>query len=196
LNTTLAALFASRATDSVRDATLPRDALCFRSREDLFEWPDEAVGQLRQEMLGGICAAVLAVNRCTEAEFDALGVQARARFALVRPNGCLPAMSAPLASWYGIYCIAAPESDSDRADSGTLRLYAHQQGTMFMDPANSRLRAPYSGTHHLWQPVAGHLVVFPAGILHEVALNRSETDLMLVTARVRFACPGSGVPPW
>jgi len=196
LNAALAVVFGSRTTDEYRDAGVPRDALCFRSREDLFEWRVETVGQLRREMLGGICAAVMAVNRCSEAEFDALGLQARARFAIVRPNGCLPAMSAPMASWYGVYCVAAPAAVPNRADSGTVRLYAAREGTMFMDPANSRLHAPYSGMHHLWRPVPGHLAVFPAGILHEVALNRAEADLVLVMARVRFGHPGYEVPPW
>jgi hypothetical protein len=196
LNAALAALLAGRAADPYRDGAVPRDALCFRSREDLFDWPEPVVGLLQREMLGGICAAVMAVNRCTEAEFDALGVQTRARFVIVRPNGCVPAMSAPMASWYGVYCVAAPPAVPDRADSAVLRLYAVREGTMFMDPANSRLHPPFSGTHHPWRPVPGQLAVFPAGILHEVALNRAEADLILVTARVRFAHPGSVVPPW
>jgi hypothetical protein len=67
---------------------------------------------------------------------------------------------------------------------------------MFMDAANSRLHAPFSGTHHLWRPVPGQLAVFPAGILHAVALNRASGDLTLVMVRVRFAHPGSVLPPW
>lgn len=195
-NAALARLLGSRATDQYRDVGAPRGALCFRSREDLFDSPEESVGRLHREMLGGICAAVMAVNRCTEAEFDALGVQVRGHFVIVRPNGYLPATSAAMASWYGVYCVAAPEPVPDRADSGALRLYAIREGTMFMDASNSRLHAPFSGMHHLWRPVPGQLAVFPAGILHEVALNRAKADLILVMARVRFAHPDSVVPPW
>jgi hypothetical protein len=197
LNAALAALFLSRATEEYRDPHSARDALYFRGRENLFEWPHEAVQRLRQEMLGGICAAVMAVNRYTEAEFDALGVQARARFAIVRPSGSIPAATAPLASWYALYCVAAPGPTPARQDSAVLRLYAIRDASMFLDAANYRLREPFTGAHHVWRPVAGQMAVFPASILHEVALNRTETSLLLVCARARFAHGGEGqLPPW
>jgi hypothetical protein len=197
LNAALASLFLSRATEAYRDPAVRPDPLCFRSREELFEWPDEAVGHLRRQMLGGICAAARAANSYTDAEFDALRVQVRARFTIVRPDGSLPAATAPMASWYALYCVAAPPPVPARADSGVLRLYATRDARMFMDAANWRLRPPFSGSHHGWAPVAGEMVVFPASILHEVALNRAAADLLLVMARVRFAHAGqTAMPPW
>jgi hypothetical protein len=197
LNATLESVFLSRASEEYRDPRAPHNPLCFCGREDLFEWPDEAVEQLRRQMLAGICAAVMAVNRYTEAEFDALGLQARARFRIVRPNGCIPAASAPLASWSVVYCVAAPAPAPARADSAVLRLYAIREGTMFIDAANWRLRDPFNGAHHVWRPVPGQMAVFPASILHEVALNRTEANLLLVTARARFAHGGQvEAPPW
>jgi len=196
LNAALASLFLGRATEEFRDPVAARDPLCFRSREDLLEWQSEPVARLGRELLGGVCAVVMAVNRYTDAEFDALGVQARARFMVVRPNGCMPAASAPMASWCAVYCVATPPPSPTRADSAVLRLYAIREPAMFMDAANWGLREPYSGTHHVWRPVPGEMAVFPASILHEVALNRSEADLLLVTARVRFARPGQVTPSW
>jgi hypothetical protein len=197
LNAALAALFLSRATEEYRDPESARDALCFRSRENLFEWPQEAVQRLRREMLGGICAAVMAVNRYTEAEFDALGVQARARFAIVRPNGSIPAATAPLASWYALYCVAAPPPTAARVDSAMLRLYAIRDASMFLDAASYRLREPFAREHHVWRPVAGEMAVFPASILHEVALNRTEASMLLVSARARFSHGAEAqLAPW
>jgi hypothetical protein len=197
LNASLASLFLARATEEYRDAALRPDPLCFRSREELFEWPEEAVGHLRRQMLAGICAAVMAANLYTQAEFEALRVQARARFAIVRPDGSIPAATSPMASWYAVYCVASPPAAPARGDSGVLRLYAVRDAKMFMDAANWRLRAPFSGTHHVWRPVAGELAVFPASILHEVALNRAAADLLLVTVRLRFAHAGqAAMPPW
>jgi hypothetical protein len=197
LNAALASLFLSRATHEYREPAVRQDPLCFRSREDLFEWQDPAVGTLKQEMLAGICSAVLAMNLYTDAEFDALGVQARARFVIVRPDGSLPAATAPLASWYAVYCLATPPAAPERVDSALLRLYAIRGATMFMDAANWRLRAPFDAAHHVWRPVPGQMAVFPASILHEVALNRAAADLLLVTARVRFAQgPQAALPPW
>ncbi|MGH8265713.1 MAG: hypothetical protein ACRETS_00185 [Steroidobacteraceae bacterium] len=197
LNGALAALLAERATEAHRDPDAPRDPLCYRSREVLFDWQDDAVAGLRGEMLAGLCTAVMAANLYSEAEFDALGVQVRARFVIVRPDGCLPAANVPLASWYAIYCVAAPPPAPVRADSGVLRLYALRQATMFMDAANWRLRPPFSAAHHTWRPVPGWMVVFPAAVLHEIALNRTEADLVLITARARFAHGGqAAMPPW
>jgi len=196
LHATLVSLFLGCATEEYRDTTLPPDGHCFRSREDLFDWPSEPVAHLRRLMLRGVCATVMATTRYTEAEFNTLGLQTRGRFAIVRPDGCIPASTAPMASWYALYCIAAPPPPPARADSGVLRLYAVRPN-MFTDAGNYDLRAPYTGSHQIWRPVPGEMAVFPASILHEVALNRADDNLVLVLARVRYAHRGqAALPPW
>ena len=68
---------------------------------------------------------------------------------------------------------------------------------MFIDAANWQLRPPFGADHHIWRPVPGQMSVFPASMPHEVALNRSDSDLMLVMIRARFAHPDSpALPPW
>jgi hypothetical protein len=197
LNAALASLILSRATEECRDPSAPRDPLCFRSREDLFESDSEAVAQLRWEMLDAVSRAVMAANCYTDAEFDALGVQARARFTIVRPNGGMAGATAPMTSWCAVYCIAAPPPVAARADSAALRLYAVRHASMFLDATNWQLRPPFDVTHYVWRPVPGQMAVFPASILHEVALNRAAQDLLLVTARVRFAHRDQQAqPPW
>ena len=57
LNPVLAALFASRATAQWRDPLAPPGA--FRSRDTLFEWPEEPVHQA----LRGILAAIRKIGR-------------------------------------------------------------------------------------------------------------------------------------
>jgi hypothetical protein len=152
---------------------------------------------LRREMLGGVSGAVKAANCYTDAEFEPLGVQGRARFAIVRPNGGMAGATAPMASWCGVYCIAAPPPAPARVDSAVLRLYAVRHASMFLDATNCQLQAPFSVTHYVWRPVTGQMAVFPASILHEVALNRAAEDLLLVTARLRFAHRDQqALPPW
>lgn len=197
LNTALGPLFASRASDAYRDPALPRDPFCFRGREDLFEWQIGPVEELKQHLLAGLCAAVMAANSITQAEFDDLRIQARARFTIVRPDGCVPASSAPMASWYALYCVAAPAAAPARADSGALRLYAVRDATMFVDAASWRLREAFNRTHYLWAPVPGRMAVFPASVVHEVALNRGTDSLVLVTVRARFAhAKQVALPSW
>jgi len=197
LNDALAALLAARATEERRDLARQRDPLCYVSREDLFDWPDEAVAALRSELLAGLCPAVLATTSHTEAAFDQLGLQARARFAIIRADGCLPAESLALASWCAIYCVAAPPAPSGRVYSGVLRLYESRLSGMFADATTWSLRPPFAGGHHLWQPRPGSMALFPAHLPHEIALNRSGGDLVLIRVRVRFANPGQQeAPPW
>jgi hypothetical protein len=197
LNAALATLILSRATEEYRDPSAPPDPVCFRSREDLFEWDSEAVAQLRREMLGGVSRTVKAANCYTDAEFEPLRVQGRARFAIVRPNGGMPGATAPMASWCAVYCIAAPPAAPARVDSAVLRLYAVRHASMFLDATNWQLQAPFSVTHYVWRPVTGQMAVFPASILHEVALNRAAEELLLVTARLRFVHRDQlAQPPW
>ncbi len=197
LNESLAALLTLRATEERRDPVARRGPLCYVSREDLFEWQDAPVAALRGELLGGVCSAVAASTLHTEAEFDRLGVQARARFAIIRPDGSLPAQTLALASWCTIYCVAAPPAPAGRADSGVLRLYESRLGGMFADATTWRMQPPFAGGHHLWRPRPGALAAFPAHLAHEIALNRADRDLVLVIARIRFASPGQqAAPPW
>jgi hypothetical protein len=197
LNNSLATLLTARATEERRDPERRRDPWCYLSREDLFDWQDGPIATLRSELLAGLCPPVLATTLHTEAQFDQLGLQARARYAIVRANGSLPAQSLSLASWCAIYCVAAPPAPAGRADSAALRLYESRLGGMFADATTWLMRPPFAGGHHLWQPRPGSMAVFPAHLAHEVALNRSDRDLVLIIARVRFANPGQQAsPPW
>lgn len=197
LNESLTALLTARATEEGRERSARRDPLCYLSREQLFEWQDQPVAALRSELLAGLCPAVFATTLHTQTDFDQLGVQARARFAIIRPDGCLPAQTLALASWCVIYCASAPPAPAGRADSGVLRLYESRLGGTFADATTWCLRPPFAGGHHLWRPKPGSMAVFPAHLAHEIALNRSDRDLVLVIARVRFANPGQPAsPPW
>lgn len=195
LNPALAALFAARmrADGSV---TL-RNPLCYCSRDDLLEWPEEPVRQLTAAIFSGVKSVVGAVNNFTPAQFDSFALQARGWFTVVAENGHVPSTHYPLTAWCGIYCVAAPEPSTTRADSGLLRLYESRLGTMFADATNAEMRMPFTPGHYTWRPTPGHMAVFPASLTHEIALLRSPGQLVLVTVRVRFVAPGQqGVGRW
>ena len=189
LNAPLRAALAARAAADT-DPALQPNALCYRSRDDLLDWPEPAVQQLATEMRRGVYTVVAAVNDFTEAQLRSFAPQARAWFTLVQQNGAVPAASYPLTSWCAIYCIAAPEPSSTRQDSGALRLYEARLGTMFADATNAQMRLPYVPGHYLWTPVPGQMAVFPASLTHEIGLIRGAGELALVTMRVRFVAPG------
>jgi hypothetical protein len=140
---------------------------------------------------------VMSANLYTEAEFSDLIVQARARLVVVRPDGCLPASSGTKSSWCALYCVAAPAAPEARRDSGALRIYGLRHGTTFIDAANWHLRPPFGAEHHVYRLAPGEIAAFPASMQHEVALNRADSDIILVTMRVRFAHRGqTAAPPW
>jgi uncharacterized protein (TIGR02466 family) len=197
LNPVVAQLLAARAASDTAGAARGSTPLCYRSAEDLLEWPDEAVRKVGGEVLRGVCAMVAAVNDFTEEQMGALTVQARGSFSIVRPDGGVKATHYPLTAWCGVYCVAAPEPSSQRRDSGMLRLYESRLGTMFSDATNSAMRIPFTPGHYAWRPVPGKMAVFPAWIQHEIALIRSAGELVLITVRARFVAPGQqGQAAW
>lgn len=196
LNPTVAALLNERATPQRADPA-HHQAFTYLSRDDLLDWTDEPV----RKLTGGIVQAVLGVARSindfTDQQFEGLQVQARAWYTIVRANGCIPSLNHPNAAWCAVYCVAAPPLPSVRHDSGVLRLLESFRTTMFADATNSSLQVPYRPGHNTWRPQAGHVVVFPASLTHEITLLRDRGELVLISALVRFVAPGqTGVPWW
>jgi hypothetical protein len=194
-NPALAALFASRMR--AESSGKQRNPLCYHSRDDLLDWPEEPVRPLAAAVFRGLTSVVSVVNDFTPAQLDSFALQARAWFTVIAENGHVPAILYPLTAWCGIYCVAAPKPSATRADSGLLRLYESRLGTMFADATNAAMRMPFTPGHYAWRPVPGQMAVFPASVTHEIALLRSPGQLVLVTVRVRFVAPGQqGVARW
>lgn len=194
LNPKLYALLAGFA--AAHAGTTP-NPLCYQSRDDLLDWPDPLVTELKTVIYQGVRAFVAALNDFTPEQLDALQPEARAAFTIVRRDGCVASRNYPLAAWCCVYCVAAPAPAADRFDSGVLRLHESRLGTAFADATNAAMRLPYLTGHYSWRPEAGSLAIFPAYLTHEVATLRAAGELMLVTMRVRFRAPGqTGMGRW
>jgi hypothetical protein len=173
------------------------DALRVCGTDDLLEWPDAPVRRLAGALAGAVYQFVVSVSEISEVQLRACKLEARAWFTLVRSNGRVPAANYPLTTWCAIYCVAAPPSVDERADSGIVRLYESRLGTSFQDATNASLRIPYAQSHYVWRPTAGHLLIFPGSLTHEVAPLRARGELLLVTARLRFVGSGQqGLSRW
>jgi len=184
-NAALAELFTARA-----DAASLATVHCYRSRDDLFLWPEPQVRQVAEEMSRGVCSVALAVNNLSEAELGGFSLEARAWFTVLEQDGHVPAANYPLTAWCAVYCVAAPELSTTRHDSGVLRIYEGRLGAMFHDPTTAAMLSPYRPGHYGWRPVPGQMAVFPASATHEIALLRAAGQLILVTARLRFLANG------
>ncbi len=167
------------------------------SSDDVLEWPDEAVRHLSEEWLRGVYTVVHHVNEISTTALRGFTLQARAHATIVDPDGCMPATNYPMTSWCAIYCVSAPAASTTRADSGMLRLYESRLGTMFQDATSAVMRVPFRTSHYAWRPVAGDMAIFPAALMHEIALLRASEPLVLVTLRLRFISPGQeGFERW
>jgi hypothetical protein len=197
LNPALLALISARMQADLKDGTRGADALCYRSGDDLLSWPEEPVRRLLDQIYGGVYRVVQAVNEFSEAQLNTFVPQARGWATIVQPNGAVPAHNHALTAWCAVYCVGAPARDATRPDSGLLRLYESRLGTMFADATTAGMRLPFRPGHYGWQPVPGHLAIFPGSLTHEIAPLRASEPLTLITLRMRFIAPGQqGVGRW
>jgi hypothetical protein len=195
LTPTVAQLLAQHAAANPAPATA--DRLCYHSRDDLLEWSEEPVQQLCEAILRGVWSTVAAVTTLAPEQLQTLSMQARGRFTIVQPDGCLPATSHSLTAWAGIYCLQAPAPTTERGDSGVVRFYESRLGTMIADATTSAMRIPFTTGHYTWRAVPGQLVVFPGSLTHEIPLIRSVSPFTLISVRTRFVGPGQeGMARW
>lgn len=194
-NPALVELFTVRATPDRADRA-NRQALAYRSREDLFQWTDAPVRELCDGITGALVAFVRALSDFSDAQFAGLRMQARAWYTIVQPDGCVPSGNYANAAWCGVYCVSAPPVARERYDSGVLRLHESFRATMFSDATNAVMHQPYKPGHCTWRPVPGEMAIFPASTTHEIALLRAAGNLVLVTTLARFTGPGQTGLPW
>lgn len=185
-NAELGALLRSRSTPDRRAPGAGTGTRTFRSREDLFDWPEPLVQGARAEILAGIAAVVASINEVPVEELATLRVEARGWFTVIGPDGHVPAVGFANSAWLGLYCVEAPPPSPTRLDSGVLRMLETRLGTMFADATNAQLRVPYRTGHYSWRPVPGELAVLPGPTVHEIALLRADSPLVLIGARVRY----------
>ena len=196
LNPKLAALFADRATPEWRDSSAPTPHV-FRSRDDLTDWHEDTVRAALREILAGVTSVAASISSLSAEQFAGLSVEARAWFTIVEADGCVPPASYANASWVAVYCVEAPPPTPVRFDSGVLRLYEPRHGNVFQDVSQSSMRLPYLSGHCTWRPVPGEMAVYPAAVIHEIALLRAPGRLVIVSARVRFVgSEQAWMPPW
>jgi hypothetical protein len=197
LNSALAEIFTARAAREEATAGGPPGRRVFVSRDDLMEWAEEPVRRTMGEIVAGVTSVAASISELSGEELARLHLQARAWFTVVRPNGCVPATSYANTSWVAVYCVTAPEPSGERVDSGVLRMHESRMESSFQDPVHQSNRAPYRRGHYTWRPAPGQMAVFPAAVMHEIAMVRAAGTLTLLTARARFAgASGAWMPPW
>ena len=157
---------------------------------DLFERPDPDVEHLARFALTMLGAVVQRLNGYDPEEMAALRFYHHSWFHITRPGGHMNAHNHPLASWSGVYCVSDGEPEGDDPQNGCMRFFdPRAQCTMYLDPGNCHLLAPYATGLLVHAHRPGLLTLFPSYLLHDVApfYGRRERITVAFNAWVRYA---------
>ncbi len=170
----------------------------FESDFNFFAWPDQPVQQLRELCWGAMSRAIAQLNGYGAAEMAKLEIASHTWFHVTRRGGWFGLHNHPMASWSGVYCVAAGRDDGTHPDSGVLH-FANPLAlaNMYLDAANQRIRAPYGMAGRSFRLRAGQLVLFPSWVQHEVLPFHGDGERITVAFNCWFSFAGeAGAQPY
>lgn len=195
LNERLRSLFLQREQAGERYANpqplVQRNEALWESNFQLFDWPDRPVAELRDYCWQQLYRAIGELNGYTREELLRLHIGAESWFHITRKGGYFALHNHPMASWSGVYCVAAGDDRSGIEDSGLLSFVSPMAAnTMYIDMAIARMGQPYAYGPRNFKLKAGQLVLFPSWVLHEVRPYFGEGERITVAFNARFRMVG------
>ncbi len=173
LNPHLKALLLAREAEGAKYAnpnpSLKQQAGVYESDFTLFSWPETSIQTLRQFCWATLGRAIQELNNYSAEEMEQLRIFSHTWYHVTRKGGFVILHTHPMASWSGVYCVAAGETPDDRPESGVLRFHnPHHYSGFFRDAGNFKLQPPYH--HGSWNInfKPGQLILFPSWLQHEV----------------------------
>lgn len=195
LNDELRTLFLQREAEGQRFAnpnpyTLRNPAL-FESHFDLFKWPERCVQQLRRFCLAEMTRTAEQLAGYDHGTLDRYRLNVDAWFHVTRAGGTFGVHNHPMASWSGVYCVSAGTEHPDYAESGQLTFVnPFIMSSMFLDPANAHMKAPFSHNSMRFKLQPGQLILFPSWVLHEVQTFHGDGERITVAFNAWFTEQG------
>ena len=195
LNERLRSLFLQREQAGERYANpqplVQRNEALWESNFQLFDWPDRPVAELRDYCWQQLYRAIGELNGYTRDELLRLHIGAESWFHITRKGGYFALHNHPMASWSGVYCVAAGDDRSGIEDSGLLSFVSPMAAnTMYIDMAIARMGQPYAYGPRNFKLKAGQLVLFPSWVLHEVRPYFGDGERITVAFNARFRMVG------
>lgn len=178
----LARLFVEREGEDTRNR-INRDTQVglFESRFDLHTWPDPPVRQLFgwiHLQLGGLLQQLC---QFPPERLQRLRFSYHSWYHLTRHGGHQGVHNHPMASWSGIFCVDPGDPAPDKPSSGVVRFLDPRAGAdMFSDAATRGMQGQFRLGGYQYQHQAGHLVMFPSYVLHEVFAYFGERPRIVV----------------
>ncbi len=196
LNQALKALFLTREQDGKKYRNPNQNSVVsdelFESHFDLFKWPEECIGTLRDFMTDGVLETIGMLNqykRSRVAEFD---VYADAWFHITRKHGYFTNHNHPMATWSAVYCVDDGEAEGESLDeSGVTRFFhPNSAASMYMDPGILNMtQGPFGFSHRCYKLKAGEMVIFPSWVYHEVSPYKGTGTRITVAVNYWFKHP-------
>ncbi|MCP5473440.1 MAG: hypothetical protein H7A19_01180 [Rhodanobacteraceae bacterium] len=195
LNQRLRELFLARESAGERYANpqplVQRNEALFESNFQLFDWPDKPVAELRDYCWAQLYRAIRELNGYDLEQLRKLHIAAESWFHVTRKGGYFALHNHPMASWSGVYCVAAGDDRSGIQDSGLLSFVSPMAAnTMFIDMAIARMSQPYAYAPRQFKLEPGQLVMFPSWVLHEVRPYAGDGERITVAFNARFMMAG------
>lgn len=191
LNAALRTLFLQRETEGARWAKPHSNVRVnpglFESRFDLFQSPEPEIAALRDFCWSNLMQFVQGLSSQPTDQRPALEIEADVWFHVTRRGGYFGLHNHAMASWSGVYCVDTGRDDGTHPDSGALT-FANplSLAAMFLDPANSALRAPYNSFNRSFKPAPGQLLIFPSWLQHYVQPFHGEGERITVAFNAWF----------
>lgn len=191
LNQALRELFLKRETEGAKYANpnpyTVRNKDLFESHFDLFDWPEPIITELREFCLSNLLRTVAQLNNYDVAFMKRINIATDAWFHITRRNGFFGMHNHPMASWSGVYCVAAGEHDQNQPDSGKLSfMNPNMTGNMYVDPGSAALKLPYNMGNMAYSLMPGQLVLFPSWVPHSVMPFYGEGERITVAFNCAF----------
>lgn len=157
----------------------------YESRFDLFQWPDPAIGKLRDLCTAALFRLVAELNGRTPEQMRELRMNVDAWFHVTRRGGMFGLHNHPMASWSGVYCV---DSGYDGVPESGELVFQHPASTanMFMDLSVAHLGAPWGNNPKSYLLRPGQLVMFPSWVLHQVLPFQGERERITVAFNAWF----------
>jgi hypothetical protein len=191
LNAQLKSLILAREAEGDRylnkNPSLKQQPGVFESEFNLFSWPEPCIKALQTFCWGQLGLTVQELNRYSAEQLQRIQIFSHTWFHVTRKPGATITHNHPMASWSGVYCVAAGSPAPEHPESGVLRFHnPHYWSSTFLDAGNMRLAAPYH--HGFWnlQLKAGQLVLFPSWIPHEVMPYHGDEERITIAFNCWF----------
>ncbi len=180
-----------QADERNSDSPQPLHRRVFESEFDFLDWRDRSVLALKQLLHRRLAEVILGTSRVDQATLMRFRIVCESWFHITRSGGYVRPHNHPQHSWSAIYCVdpGDPQPNYDHDAGHILFFDPRTSAGMFLDMANSELKAAYGCHAYRFRPTAGELIVFPSYVWHAVEPYQGDLPRVTVAANFRFNLP-------